>query len=191
MAVVVGSGPSAAAAPIELLRDHAKFVVVNESWKLAPWADALFATDEAWWDENDGLPQFQGQKFTASPRCMKKYGLELFCSTGTNSGLRGIYLAEQFGANPIYLIGFEMHPKHGVHWHRPYERLRNPGQAEMKRWLLETDWAADRLRSRRVTVINCTPGSALKRYPYIPLSQVIDGFGRKSSAAATRSAATS
>lgn len=187
-AVVVGSGPSAATAAIELLRDRVRFVVVNDSWKLAPWADALFATDEAWWDENAGLPEFAGLRFTASPRCMKRYGIDLFCSTGTNSGLRAIYLAEKLGGNPIYLVGFEMHPKNGVHWHRPYERLRNPGQAEMKRWAIETDWAYDRLWKLGVRVFNCTPGSALKRYPHVSLEKVIDGIDGPRSADRARSA---
>jgi hypothetical protein len=176
-AVVVGSGPSSLTAPLELYRTRAKFIVVNESWKLAPWADALFATDEAWWHENGGLPEFKGRRFSASPRCAKQYGLELFCSTGANSGLRAIYLAQRLGANPIYLVGFDMHAQRGVHWHRPYERLRNPGQAEMKRWMLETDWAYDRLWQRGVRVFNCTPGSALKKYPYVPFERVMmDGI---------------
>jgi hypothetical protein len=190
IAVIVGSGPSAITAPLELLRHRAKIVVVNESWKLAPWADALFACDEAWWDANDGLPEFSGRRFTASPRCKKQYGIELFCSTGTNSGLRAIYLAENLGANPIYLIGFEMHPKNGVHWHKPYERLRNPGQAEMRRWMIETEWAYDRFRNKGVRVFNCTPGSALKKYPHVTLEQVIiDGVGSSSSAIRERSPA--
>lgn len=182
-AVVIGSGPSAASTQIELLRDRANLLViaVNESWRLATWADALFATDEAWWHANEGLPEFKGRRFTASPQCSKQYGIELFRSAGTNSGLRAIYLAEELGANPIYLVGFDMHAKNGIHWHKPYEQLRNPGRNEMRRWSLETDWAYDRLRKRGVRVFNCTPGSALKNYPYIPLEVIIDGARSSSS----------
>lgn len=175
--IVVGSGPSALSVPLELYRQRAKVIVVNESWKLAPWADALYACDEAWWDENGALPEFAGRKFTASPRTMTKYGLDLFASTGTNSGLRAMYLAERLGGNPICLVGFDMHAKRGAHWHRPYERLRNPGHAEMKIWVKETDCAAEVFKRRNVRVVNCTFGSALSKYPYLPLEQVLsDGF---------------
>lgn len=187
IAVIVGSGPSAVMAPLELLRHRAKFIVVCNSWMLAPWADALFATDEDWWDENNGLPEFKGRKFTPSPRTMVKYGLDLFCSTGTNSGLRAIYLAERLGADPICLVGFEMHNKRGVHWHKPYERLRNPGPGQMKTWVEETELAADVFKRRGVQVINCTPGSALTKYPFMPLERVlIDGGSSTYSADRTR-----
>lgn len=183
-AIVVASGPSAISAPLELYRSRAKFVVVNESWRLAPWADALFATDEAWWQANNGLPEFKGKRFTASPRTMKKYGLDLFCSSGTNSGLRAVYLAEAFGANPICLVGFDMHIRRGVHWHRPYERLRNPGKSQINTWIIETEWAAEIFKRRGVRVINCTRDSALSKYPYMPLEQVIiDGPASTNSAA--------
>lgn len=173
IAIIVGSGPSAFSAPLELFRDRAKFIVVNESWRLAPWADALMACDEAWWDENKGLPEFKGRRFTPSPRTMKKYGIDLFCSTGTNSGLRAMYLAERLGANPICLVGFEMHVRKGVHWHEPHKRLRNPGKAEMKMWLKDTEWAIEHLKRKGIRVINCTPGSALAKCPFIPLVQVM------------------
>src|SRR5262245_39659104 len=104
---------------------------------------------------------------------MKRYGIDLFCSTGTNSGLRAIYLAERLGANPICMVGFDMHPKNGVHWHKPRETLRTPGANEMRTWRNETEWAADRFKQKGVHVINCTPGSALTKYPYIPLEKVL------------------
>jgi hypothetical protein len=173
IAVVVGSGPSAITEPLHLFRYRAKFIVVNDSWKLAPWADVLFACDEAWWDQNNGCPEFAGRRFTASPRTMTKYNIDLFASTGTNSGLRAIFLAERLGANPICLVGFEHHCKNGAHWHRPYEKLRNPGTNQMKTWLQETESAAARFQEKGIRVVNCTRGSALTKYPYAPLEQVI------------------
>jgi hypothetical protein len=182
IAVVVASGPSAVTAPLELYRHRAKFIVVNDSWKLAPWADVLFACDEAWWRGNNGCSEFKGRRVTASPNCMKRYNIDLFCSTGTNSGLRAIFLAERLGANPICLVGFDMHPKNGVHWHKPYEQLRNPGPTEMRTWRNETEWAAARFKEKGVHVINCTPGSALIKYPYIPLAKVFAHAAKSTSA---------
>jgi len=173
IAVVVGSGPSARYAPLELLRNRAKFIVINDSWKLAPWADILFACDVAWWDQNNGCPEFKGRRVTASPNCMKKYNIDLFCSVGTNSGLRGIFLAQRLGANPICMVGFDMHPNNGVHWHEARKNLREPGPNEMLVWRQETEWAAERFKEKGVQVINCTPGSALTKYPYLPLERVL------------------
>lgn len=172
IAIVVASGPTASAEPLEPYRNRGKFIVVNDSWKLAPWADVLFACDELWWKANDGCPQFKGRRVTASPNTMKRYGIDLFCSTGTNSGLRAIYLAERLGANPICMVGFDMHPKNGVHWHKPHAQLRNPGANEMLVWRNETEWAAEQFKAKGVQVINCTPGSALTKYPYISLAKV-------------------
>ena len=190
IAVVVASGPSAICEQLELYRNRAKFIVVNDSWKLAPWADILFACDEAWWKENNGCEEFKGRRVTASPNCMKRYGIDLFCSTGTNSGLRAIFLAERLGANPICMVGFDMHPKNGVHWHKPRERLRTPGANEMLTWRKETEWAAARFKEKGIQVINCTPGSALTKYPYISLGKVFNAAASARAADAERSAAT-
>jgi hypothetical protein len=169
-AVIVASGPSAAKEPLILYKDLAKFIVVNDSWRLAPWADVLFACDEAWWKKNNGCEEFKGRRVTASPNCMRRYNIDLFCSTGTNSGLRAVYLAERLGANPICMVGFDMHPKNGTHWHKAHDR--NPGPNEMRTWRTETEWAAARFKEKGVYVINCTPGSALTKYPYVPLERV-------------------
>jgi hypothetical protein len=42
----------------------------------------------------------------------------------------------------------------------------------MRTWRNETEWAAARFKEKGVHVINCTPGSALVKYPYIPLAKV-------------------
>lgn len=173
MAVVVASGPSARTAPVELLRNKAKFIAINDSWKLVPWADILFACDETWWKVNRGCTEFKGRRVTASPNCMKRYGIDLFCSTGMNSGLRGVYLAQRLGANPICMVGFDMHPKNGIHWHPERKHLREPGPHQMQLWRKETEWAAQQFKAKGVHVINCTPGSALTKYPYIPLERVL------------------
>jgi hypothetical protein len=177
-AIVVASGPSAVMEPLEQYRERAKFIVINDSWKLAPWADVLFACDDAWWIANKGCPEFKGRRVTASPNCMARFGIDLFCSTGTNSGLRGIYLAQRLGANPILMVGFDMHPRNGTHWHPPRGNLRNPGASEMRAWRNETEWAAERFKEKGVFVVNCTPGSALTKYPYIPLNVALSHAAR-------------
>lgn len=59
--VVVCSGPSAVLAPLDLARGRARVVTVNESWRLAPWADVAYGCDWPWWvHRGPALDQFPG-----------------------------------------------------------------------------------------------------------------------------------
>jgi hypothetical protein len=172
-AVVVGSGPSAATTPLELTVGRAKMIAVNSSWRLVPWADVLYACDAVWWFHHNGAPDFPGHKYTSSPVSARKFGLELFNTTGSNSGLRAIRLAEKFGAMRILLVGFDMHVAGGVHWHDPHTgKMRNPGVNQMTTWRGDFERS---LRHFRANIINCTPGSALKCFPFQPFFEAIDG----------------
>ena len=53
-AVIVGSGPSARATDFSLIDIRTRVIAVNESWRLVPWADVLYATDGIWWSLNKG-----------------------------------------------------------------------------------------------------------------------------------------
>lgn len=161
--------------PLGLARGKAGVIAINESWRLVPWADMLFGMDGTWWVDNKGVPEFKGKKFTASPMAMKKYGIDLFASIGAISGLRAIYLAERMKANPILLVGFEMHPKNGVHWHKPHGgRARNPGRVEMAIWRTEVERVAPKFVARGTRIINCTPDSALTCFPFMTFAEAIN-----------------
>lgn len=173
-AVIVGSGPSASATPLELARGIAKVIAINESWRLVPWADALYATDGIWWNDNNGVPEFQGRRFTSSPHAWREWGVDLFMATGATSGTRAIYLAERLEANPVLLVGFEMHCDNGGHWHPPHGgRMRNPGKGEMQIWREDLEARAEYFDRRGVRIINCTPGSALECFPYVPFTEAL------------------
>ncbi len=177
IAVIVASGPSAVLAPLEGIRGRAKVIAVNESWKLVPWADILFGCDSAWWLHNRGVPEFKGQRLTASPMAAKKFGIDLFFSIGNNSGMRSIYLAERMGAETILLVGFDMHAAKGIHWHPPYSKaLRNPGKAEIAIWCKEMERVGKIFARKPIRIINCTPGSALKCFPFMPLLEAMDAY---------------
>ena len=105
-AVIVGSGPSARATDFSLIDIRTRVIAVNESWRLVPWADVLYATDGIWWSLNKGCKAFEGRKFTSSPAAAKAYGLGVVFTDGNNSGLRAIYLANFLNARRILLVGF-------------------------------------------------------------------------------------
>jgi hypothetical protein len=173
--VVVASGPSAAATDFGFVRGRAQVLAVSLSWRLVPWADALFSSDQFWWVANNGCPDFAGRKFTSSPYAAKRYGLDVVWTTGNNSGLRAIHLAKVLGARRVLLIGFDMHARDGLHWHEPHPKgLFNPSKAGMRLWCDEVHAAAKRLSG----VINCTPGSALQCFPTMSLEEAFNGVNR-------------
>jgi hypothetical protein len=172
-AVVVASGPSAARTPLNLALGRAKVIVVNSSWRLAPWADVLFACDAGWWFHHDGVPEFPGRKFASSPAACRRFGTDLFVTRGSNSGIRAIRLAEHFGAASVLLVGFDMHDKGGTHWHEPHGGvLRNPVAGSMADWVKEIERERHKFKAR---IVNCTPGSALRCFPLQSFEDAIHG----------------
>lgn len=173
--VIIASGPSAGRTPIELASGRAKVIAVNSSWRLAPWADVLYGCDAGWWFHNNGAPEFPGRRYTSSPAATKRFGLELFSTRGSNSGLRAIRLAEHFGATSILLVGFDMHANGGAHWHDPHGgKLRNPAASVMADWVREITREVHRFKA---SITNCTPGSALRCFPYLAFEDAINGGG--------------
>lgn len=163
-------------------------LAVNDAWRLMPWADALYACDAAWWNEYDGVPQFNGEKWSShNPvkdeklACAAKWGLRLIAGQrypgfsfdpcrihyGDNSGFQAINLAIHFGAKKILLVGFNMHGGHFFGRH-PKE-LRN---VDPKVFIPRFETAAKLLKGR-ATIVNCTPNSALTCFPQQELTAAL------------------
>lgn len=182
-AVIVASGPSAAMVPLRRARGRARFIAINTSWKLAPWADVLYACDLAWWDYAKGCPAFKGLKLTVDRRAAEMYpDVHLVgcrkpddrfvvepvgtVGWGGNSGFHALNLAVQFGAKRIVLVGYDMTIKAGCHWHgRHPGAMHNPTAGIAERWRRAVDAAAAVIEQLGVEVINASPVSALRSYP--------------------------
>lgn len=163
---VVATGPSLTPDQVERVRGL-RVIVVNDAFRLAPWAEALVAQDKAWWRRYPEALDFPGRKFSCNPDC----GVEVLQGTaylqvGTNSGLAGIELARVIGATEILLLGFDQRGSHYFGPHpeglkRTEERTgKHEGFARMQAQF--HNWARG---NKRVRVINCTPGSALTAFP--------------------------
>ena len=186
-ALIVGTGASVSGAPLYLAEGVFKCIVVKSAYELAPWADVLYGIDMGWWIARRGAPKFKGLKVTPSPRAAKVFNLRqvrlktgariirepigtLGCGLrdgGGHSGWQAINLAIQFGATRIVLVGFDMHDGH---WKPNDPGVAKPDHMRTKRWRDEMDAAVDEFRG--VEVINATPGSALKSYPFKPLMEL-------------------
>lgn len=192
-AIIVGTGPSATDAPLALAKDKARFFVVKVSWRLAPWADAMYGVDKDWWIANQGVPQFKGLKFSPSPTAARAFGLRqiklkakaqiltdelgvIGCGLktgGGHSGFQAVNLAVQFGSKRILLVGFDMTLANGAHWSNETEAVAKPDAARTNMWREEFDACAPQFETLGVKVINCAMKSALKAYPKMPLHEAL------------------
>lgn len=180
-AFIIASGPSLTAADSQLV--HAwqapdQFVIaVNLSWRMAPWADYLFAGDAQFWQADtyrqDIAHSFRGTLWTASERAALLYGLGLLLAPLlTNSGANAIQLARQLGADWIGLLGFDYGPGEGgaLHWHRDHaEPLTNSGQFEIP----QIQRLAMELAAAGIQVVNCSRRTRLECFPRMDLELVV------------------
>lgn len=80
-----------------------------------------------------------------------------------------------FEAKSLILLGFDMH---GTHYFGAHERAKRPGS---KHFLTNTDEARFQKHIRQfdcfsgIPVVNCTEGSALKKFPFAKLGDVLHG----------------
>lgn len=185
--LIVASGPSAIGQQIALARGRCKTIVINNSWRLAPWADVLYASDAEWWQSGNG-EGFGALKVSRSNHPgVEKVWLRSaaggWCNrilmdepgeigAGGSSCFQALNLAVQFGARRIALVGCDARIDLGKHWHGDHGgALKNPVQQTAELWVKSFDAAADDLAELRIDVTNCSPVSAITRYPKRSLSE--------------------
>lgn len=168
--VVLASGPSMSQAVADIVRGKCRVIVVNSTYKLAPWADILYAADHTWWTHNPEAQNFAGRRVTIYPIMDSNDAMYLhnggssgldsrrsYLRTGKNSGYQAMHLALHLGAKRILLCGFDMRPGH---WHPEHpEEVRKPMPFSF--WVKKFNEVAPMYAARGVHVINCTPNSAL------------------------------
>lgn len=187
VAVIIASGPSLKQADVDYVHNKARVLVVNDCYKLAPWADALYACDPTWWDVHEGAPDFQGQRWTSNRKASVKWNLNWICGDhrpglaldgglihyGHNSGYQALNLAVLFGAKKIILLGYDMQRTNGKdHWFGKHpEGLRN--SSPYKQFAKAFKSTVPDLERAEVTVVNCTRETALECYPKAELRNTL------------------
>lgn len=156
---VIATGDSLTAEQVAKVR-HLRTVAVSDAYKLAPWAEALVSVDKAWWLYHK--PEFDGRKFSLLPVPGIETERLKGMTTETNSGLRGIQVAvEDLGATEVLLLGFDLG---GSHFFGPHPApLKNTDTRPGRFDVFKRQFAG--YRPKGVSIINCTPGSALTCYP--------------------------
>ena len=178
---IVASGPSLQQAQVAKLKGKVKVIAVNDSWRLCPWADILYAADRAWWLHHEYVTQFTGERWTqqqghvAWPQEAKDAGLKVVVSahkpgisfdpalihTGKNSGFQALNLAVLLGATEILLLGIDCTTLDGkTHWFgdHPGKLMKKSPYGVFKQAFTDSSQALDRAG---INVINCSERSAL------------------------------
>lgn len=169
--VVLATGESLTGDQVAFVRQKheqgmCKAIAVSNSYKLAPWADALVSNDSAWWREHKDAMKFVGRKFCGGAyQQLERLKADGNYSSGTNSGLQGMRAAQLMGATKILLLGFDMKGSHFFGKHPAPLRNTTPNRfrvhiAQFRKW-------------KGCLVINCSPGSALKQFPFMDIRDTL------------------
>lgn len=160
-------------------------IAVNNTWTLAPWADALMASDVKWWKYH--RPAFDGFKFCLQPGA-EAFGATVLVNTGVtgietdsrglrngmNSGAAAINVAVLFGVSRVLLLGYDMgydagQPSHFFGEHPTGIRCDSPYPSFIEKFAL----MVEPLRALGVSVVNCSRTTRLTCFERIPLREAL------------------
>ena len=174
------------------LMGKAKTIAVNDSHRVAPWADMMYAADHKWWRHHDWCRAFRGERWTqdrgpqgwvddASAQGLEivacRHQLELstdphYIASGWNSAFQAMNIAVLQGATRVLLLGVDLHDGGGAHFfgeHPPGLQRKSPWATFRKAFTI----SAPILAGIGVEVINCSPTSALTCFPYMEVGDAL------------------
>lgn len=195
---ILASGPSLTAEQCEAVGQwraagaDRRVIAINTTFRRAPFADMVYACDGTYWRAKalgaaqshvqEAVAAFgTGKIWTQDVNAAKEFGLNLIRSEpgqglsrkagvinqGMNSGYQAINIAFLGGARRMLLLGFDCK---GGHWHGDHPApLSN--RLPHKQWLDRFVRLARDLQSEGITVVNCSPGTALHTFPEQPLER--------------------
>lgn len=183
---ILASGPSLTPAVVASAAVLPR-IVVNDSFRLAPDAELLYAADTSWWTINNDALDFVGLKVTIGtdnpwPQVhrLRNTGTLGFdpdpssVRTGGNSGYQALHLAIQGQAARILLCGYDMHINSGYHWFGKHKfplvnTHADDFPARAKRFVL----LAEAAKERGIEIINCSLGSAIDAFPIRRIEELL------------------
>jgi hypothetical protein len=163
-------------------------IVVNNTHEVAPFADALFAMDRAWWATYGDRIKPGPELWTTNAEAAKVYRLHHIhgergggtatarnsIRMGGNSGFQALALALHFGAARVVLLGYDMAYGKGEqsHWHGEHRGLGNPIRARFPEWIGHFDNLRAKLPAG-VEILNATRTTALHTFPRVDLAHCL------------------
>ena len=174
----LASGPSLTKEDCDLVSSTGvKILAVNNSWKLTPRCDFLFAGDIKWWNAYAKEVPDKIRKYTSSKKAAAKFGINFFPASGAfNSGMRALVWALHNGFKNIVLLGFDCSVKKGVHWHGLHNKklgLSNPDKSKTKSWHLHFLDVYSKALKFEAAIVNCSRYTELGCFPIASLEHVL------------------
>lgn len=174
----IASAPSLTAEDAALVgASGLKTIAVNNAWKVARFATAIYAGDFEWWREYGASIDIPAERWTCSQRAYGRYrGMNMHHAVGGyNSGLRAIQLAAHLGAARIILLGYDCQLTGGrLHYDGGHpEGMKNPDLLRIKTWRVQFIRLAGTLKRERIECINASRESALQCFPRMSLEEAL------------------
>lgn len=192
--VCIGGGPSLLAVDVDACRGRAHVIAINDAYRLASWADVLYACDAKWWTWHPEAAAFTGLKYglahrqdvfpptvqqlknagsdglEASPDGLRIGGV----SGGANSGYQAINLAVHLGASRIVLLGYDMQPDPAgkQHWFGNHPVQVN---SQYGKCVQSFERLVEPLQQIGVVVVNASRQTALTMFPRQPIEAALAG----------------
>lgn len=148
-------------------------IAANTTFRIAPWADAMFAMDPKWWKVHyrEVCDVFEGERFTTAT-LGSGFGVTRlmgpFCNY-RNSGAACVSLAAMKGAERIVMLGYDcMKDGDKAHWHGSHPA----GMSDAKTvalWPVIFDRLAKDMRRKGVEVVNASRRTALECFGRVAL----------------------
>lgn len=198
---IIGGGPSLEGFNFKQLKNE-KIIAINKAFVDVPFAEIQFAVDRQFQDwildpEKGGekmskahafWSNFKGHKvWLKMPGNIYKNGIEFVnlaghegISTsleegiydGSNSGYAAINLAIALGANPIYLLGYDMkHKGKKSHYHEGYPKPQTDNQ--LKLFSKKFPKLAKLAEEKGIKIINLNKDSALKCFEFESIEKAL------------------
>jgi hypothetical protein len=183
--VCIASGPSLTQEDVAFVRGKAAVFVCNDGYKIAPWADLLYAADANWWEYHlPSLKDFKGERWTCDEGISKKYRIKKVlirnclhftngCAIagGSNSGFQLLNIAAMRQPKRIVLLGYDMkETPEKSHWFGDHPlKIRRAKPSPYPRFIRAFEQAAPLIEPE---IINATRDTALTCFQRKSLQEI-------------------
>jgi len=175
-AVCLASGPSLTPEDVETVRvwrqSGGLVIVSNTTFRMAPWADAVFAMDRKWWEFHyeEVREKFAGRRLTTADLGGKCEVEKLKIQSYRNSGAGCVSVAVAEGAKSVVLVGYDCAKDDGkTHWHGSHPVGLSDART-INVWPLIFDRMAKEMKRKGVRVVNASRRTALTCFERVELS---------------------
>lgn len=184
--VILAGGASLTREDVDFCRGKARVVAINDAYRLAPWADLIYACDARWWDVHfERVAGLEGMKVTHSAEAAARYRLSLiigraapglsfnpsFVHLGNNGGYQALNIVTLMGATRILGLGYDMKGRHWFGDHPP--ECSKP--ANFARWIANFATVPPDLGRIGAVFINCSRDTALTCFPRMTIEEALCG----------------